>query len=163
MLTLAERLFDGSQQVVNALAALCGNLHALIRPNERNDVRVALIRLVVHHYARNILCTELRDNFIHSLCMNLPVLIRNIHDMQQQIGIRQFLKRGLERRYEMMRQLANKAYGIGQEDFLRVRNAFFTRGRVECIEQTVVCLDARTGQGVQQCGLARVRVADNGN
>ena len=77
--------------------------------------------------------------------------------------IRQFLKRGLERRYEMMRQLANKAYGIGQEDFLRVRNAFFTRGRVECIEQTVVCLDARTGQGVQQCGLARVRVADNGN
>ena len=95
--------------------------------------------------------------------MNLPVFVRNVHDVQQQIGIRQLLKRGLERRYKMMRQLADEAYGIGQEDFLRVRNALFARSRIECIEQTVVCLDARTGQGVQQRGLARVRVADNGN
>ena len=163
MLALAERLFDGSQQVVNALAALCGNLHALIRSNERNDLRVALIRLVVHHYTRNILCAELCHNLIHSLCMNLPVFVRNVHNVQQQIGIRQLLERGLERRYEMMRQLADEAYGIGQKDFLRVRNALFARSRVECIEQTVVRLDARTGQGVQQRGLARVRVADNSN
>ena len=163
MLALAERLFDGSQQVVNALAALCGNLHALIRPDERDNIRIALIRLVVHHHARNILCAELCHNLIHSLCMNLPIFVRNVHDMQQQIGIRQLLERCLERRYEMMRQLADEAYGIGQKDFLRIRNAFFTRGRVERIEQTVIRLDARTGQGVQQRGLARIRVADNGN
>ena len=163
MLTLAERLFDGSQQVVNALAALCGNLHTLIRSNERNDIRIALVGFVVHHHARDVLCAELCHNLIHSLCMDLPVFIRNVHNVQQQIGIRQLLERGLERRYEMMRQLANKAYGIGQEDFLRVRNALFARSRVECIEQTVVRLDARTGQGVQQCGLARVRIADNSN
>ena len=134
MLALAERLFDGSQQVVNALAALCGNLHALIRPNERNDIRIALIRLVVHHHARNILCAELCHNLIHSLCMNLPVFVRNVHNVQQQIGIRQLLERCLKRRYEMMRQLADEAYGIGQKDFLRIRNAFFTCGRVERIE-----------------------------
>ena len=37
---------------------------------------------------------------------------------------------------------------------------FFARSRVECIEQTVVRLDARTGQGVQQRGLARIRAPD---
>ena len=63
----------------------------------------------------------------------------------------------------MMRQLADKAYGVGQKDFLRVRNALFARGRVERVKQSVVRLDARAGQGVEQRGLARVRVADNGD
>ena len=70
--------------------------------------------------------------------MNLPIFVRNVHNMQQQIGIRQLLERCLKRRYEMMRQLADKAYGVGQEYLLCVRNALFARGRVERIEQAFV-------------------------
>ena len=65
--------------------------------------------------------------------------------------------------FRSMRQLADKAYGVGQENFLRVGNALFARGRVERIEQAVIRLDARAGQRVEQRRLARVRVADDGD
>ena len=62
-----------------------------------------------------------------------------------------------------MRQLADKAYGVGQENFLRVGNALFSGSRVERIEQTVIRLDTGAGQRVEQRRLARVRVADDGD
>ena len=163
VLSLAERLLDGGEQGVHALPGLCRDLNALVRAEERDDVRIALIRLVVDHEARNILRAELRDDLVDRFRLHLPVLVGNIHDVQQQVGIGKLLERRLERRDQMMRQLADKAYRVGQENFLRVRNALFARGRVERIEQAVIRLDTGAGQRVQERTLARVRVADDGD
>ena len=83
--------------------------------------------------------------------------------MQQQVGVGKLLEGRLERRDQMMRQLADKAYRVGQQDLLRVGNALFSGSRVERIEQTVIRLDTGAGQRVEQRRLARVRVADDGD
>ena len=62
-----------------------------------------------------------------------------------------------------MRQLADKANRIAQQDLLRIRNALFARGRVERVKQTIVRFDARAGQLIEQRGLACIGVAHNGN
>ena len=81
--------------------------------------------------------------------------------MQQQVGIAEFFQRCFECADQMVRQLADKADRVAEQDFLGVRDALFTRGRVQGIKQAVVGRDTGVGQQVEQRRFARIGVADN--
>ena len=83
--------------------------------------------------------------------------------MQQQIGVLQFLQRGLERLHQLMGQFADKPHRIGDHHIQRIADRQQAGGSVQRIEQPVVGGDTRAGDGVEQRGLARVGVAHDGH
>ena len=73
------------------------------------------------------------------------------------------LKRGFERLHQMVRQTADKSYGIDEQQTPSVGKLYSPGGRVEGGEQLILREDVRTGQQVQQRGFPRVGVAYDGS
>ena len=73
------------------------------------------IQLVEDQNLRHIVSPDFRQNFLNLLYLFRETWVGRIHDMQQQIGIDGFLQRGLEGIDQTVRQVADKAHGIGQE------------------------------------------------
>ena len=83
--------------------------------------------------------------------------------MQQQIGVLQFLQRGLEGLDQLMGQLADKSHRVGDDYIQRIADGQQPRGGVQRVEKSVVGRYVRAGDGVEQCGLARVGIAHDGH
>ena len=83
--------------------------------------------------------------------------------MQEHVGVLQLLQCGLEGLDEVGGQLADEADGVGDEGLLRLVELEAAGGRVEGVEQAVVCGDIGACEGVQQRGFAGVGVADDGD
>ena len=86
----------------------------------------------------------------------------DIDDVYQEIGHDDFLERRFERVHEVVREPANEAHRIGDEQLLVAPEYKLTRRRIEGRKQLVGGEDLRAGQRVEQGGLARVGVADDG-
>ena len=81
---------------------------------------IAPVRLVVDHHTWDLPCAQLTDDLLDRCCLRLPEGVGNIHHVQQKVGVLELLKRCLERRHQMVRQLADKTDRVRQKDFLRV-------------------------------------------
>jgi len=65
-----------------------------------------------------------------------------VDHVQQQVGLRHLFERGLERLDQMMRQVADEADGVGDDDIGVARQRQPSHGRVERREQLVGGVDA---------------------
>ena len=83
--------------------------------------------------------------------------------MQQEVGFLHLLECRAEGLNERVRQLLDETDGVGQEDFLLLGQDEVARRRVECREELVLGKDFRAREPVQECRLARVGVADEGD
>ena len=152
---------DGAQQLVEPLAGPGAEVHRALAV--RADIAVEQVGLVVHADAGDALRAEVVDELIHHLCLRDPLGVGNVDDVQQKVGILQLLKRRLEGVDELMRQLADEADRVGDDDIERVGDGQQPGGGVERIEQAVIRRNIRAGEGVEQRRFARVRIADDGN
>jgi len=98
-----------------------------------------------------------RDSLLRSFRM------RDVDDMQEQVGIEDLLECRPERCDQGGRQFVDEADRIGEERDLAVWQFETSGRRVECREQFVFCENGRTGQGVQECRLPRIRIAHERN
>ena len=71
------------------------------------------------------------QNRIDSRDLLRRLRVAGVHDMDQQVGLRHFLQRGLEGLDQPVRQLADEADGICQEQILVGRQAQPARGGVQ--------------------------------
>ena len=110
-----------------------------------------------------MLRAELFDELVHDLRLLEPVRVGNVDDVQQKVGVFEFLERCLEGLDQLVRQLADKADRVGDHDIQRVGHREKARRRVQRVKQAVIRGNARAGQRVQKRRLARVRVADDGD
>ena len=105
---------DGAQQLVKPLAGPGAEVHRALAV--RADIAVEQVGLVVHTDAGDALRAEVVDELIHHLCLRDPLRVGNVDDVQQKVGILQLLKRRLEGVDELMRQLADEADRVGDDD-----------------------------------------------
>ena len=83
-----------------------------------------------------------------------------VHDFEDAVGVRGDPERALESLDEVVWQLADKAYRIGENDVFPVE-VKFACGAVEGCEELVFHVHVGPSQTVCERGLACVRVADN--
>src|SRR5680860_1596490 len=85
--------------------------------------------------------------------------MRGVDHVQQQVGVQRLLERALERLDQLRGQLLHETDRVRHHGASAVGQLQPTSGGVERREQLVGDQGARTGQAVQQRGLARVGVA----
>ena len=85
-----------------------------------------------------------------------------IGDVHDDVRLRGLLQGRAECLHEMVGQLADEAYCVGQQDLLPVGHPRDAGRGVQGVEQPVHRAHARPGEGVEQRGFSRVRIADQG-
>ena len=83
--------------------------------------------------------------------------------MQQQAGTPGFLQGGAKCRDQFMGKAADETDGVGQYQALTTIQVQAPQGRIQRREQAIRGADARTGQSIEERGLTRVRIANQGN
>lgn len=86
----------------------------------------------------------------------------DVEDVYQEIRYNGFLERGFEGFDEAVREAADEAHGVGNEEFLVAAQEELAGGGVEGGEEFVLGEDVGAGEGVDEGGFAGVGVADNG-
>ncbi len=103
--------------------------------------------------------TDFTQDGLYSLDLFHNHLMRRIHDMQQQVGLHDLLEGGLERFDKVMRQLTDETDCIRHERGLVVGQLDLPGRGIQRGEKLVVHLHLRASEGVQQGGLARIRIS----
>ena len=85
---------------------------------------------------------------------------RGVDDVEQQVGLAGLFERGLERGDQRVRQVADEADRVGEQDLAAAPEPPLAGAGVERGEELVLDQDAGVGQGVHQGALAGVGVAD---
>ncbi len=86
----------------------------------RQDAEIG-VTLIKYPDARRVRRAELVDEPVNDLRLRLPLGVREVDHVQQHVGIRQLLERGLERLDEVRGQLADEADGVLERPDLRRR------------------------------------------
>ena len=100
---------------------------------------------------------------LHRLLLGDEVRIRGVHHLEQQIGAQHLLQRGAEGVDQVVGQLVDEAHRIGQDDLAVRLERDPPRGGIQGRERHVGHERVGIGQGVQERGLAGVRVAHQGH
>ena len=121
------------------------------------------IDLVVNPQLRHIGGFNFSQHFVHFV--NIVVAFRGgaIHHVHQQVGFSGFLQGCLKRFHQLVRQVTNKAYGVGQDHFTNWLHRQPTQGRVQCCKQLVGGVHLGAGKSIEQGRLAGVGVAHDGD
>ncbi len=80
-----------------------------------------------------------------------------VQDFNEKVGFGDFFQGGLERFDQLVRQFADEADGVGEQQVLASGQAEAADGGVQRGEELVLDQDARVGQGVEQAGFAGIR------
>src|SRR5690606_4056514 len=121
------------------------------------------VDLVVDLENRQLKGADLAQHQMHLLDIGSPLGIGGVDHMQQQIGLTGFLQRGTESLYQLVRQMADETYGIGQHDRAYIGQLDAAQGRIQGREQLIGGVHRRLGQPVEQGGFAGVGIADQGD
>ena len=110
------------------------------------------------------MCANFFQNPLHLFNLKRKIRVRCIYHVQQQIGIHRLLQSRLKGIYQAMRQVPYEAYRIRQRHRTRCRTQIqLPGGGVQGSKQLVCGIGTRFDQCVEQGGLARIRVADDGD
>ncbi len=120
------------------------------------------IHLVENHHHRFIAGLDFGKCLIDHLNLVFKSRMRDIHHMQQQVGLPHFVEGRFKGFYQPVREFADKADGIGKQERQVVDYHFAHRG-VEGGEKLVFGKHVRFAQQVHQGGFAHVGIADQGN
>ena len=97
---------------------------------------------------------------IHLLGLRAAHRGRRVDHVQEQIGVHGFFQRRTERCDQRMRQVADEADRVRDDDLARRRHPEAPRGGVEGREKLVCGERARVRQGIEQGRLAGIGIAD---
>ena len=109
---------------------------------------------------RLVAATEFPQHLVNGLDLRLGVRVARVHDVQQQPGLPGLFQRRLERGDQMVRQVADEADRVAEQDAAPLLDVPLAGARVERREELVLDVDAGPGQGVHERALAGVGVAD---
>ena len=119
------------------------------------------IDLVQHADLRHVGRADLLEHRVDGRDLVVALVRRAVDHVQDQVGVGGLGQRRPERGDEVVRQVADEAHGVGEDDRRRVRHVDLAQRRVERREQLVGGERRGAGQAVEQRRLARVRVADD--
>ena len=125
---------------------------------KRNGVRH--IAFVVDHQLGDALAVKAAQNLIGHGQLLGGLGIARIGHLDDDVGERRFLQRGFERLDQMVRQPADKADRIHQNNLQTAGQHQLAGGGVQRGKQHVGLKDLLAAQGVQQAGFAHIGVAD---
>ena len=106
---------------------------------------------------------ELGEQALHRRHLVLDPGVARVHDVDQQIGFGQLLQRGLERGHQLMRELADEADGVGEDERGVAGRADQPCRRIQRDEEPIRGDPPGSRQLIEQGGLAGVGVADEGD
>ena len=114
---------------------------------------------------RDLVEVELGEHLVRGLDVLVLRVVARVDDVEEQIGVGRLLERRAERGEEILRQIADEADGVGDDDLAIAvpgpADLEVARARVERGEELVLGEDLRAGERVEQRALAGVRVADD--
>ena len=88
---------------------------------------------------------DFMECFVDNLDLFLESRVRDVHDMQEQIGFTHFIEGGFERLDEVGRQFAYKSHRVGEQERQIVDDNFSDSG-IESGEKFVFCKNFRFAQ-----------------
>jgi len=118
------------------------------------------VQLVEHVCHLGGVDVEGAQDLVHDLHVLLPVVVRGIDHVEQDVGVGGLLEGGAEARHQMVGQLADEPDGVHQPHAAAAVQRRLTRERVERREQPVLDERLLAGERGEQARLAGVGVAD---
>lgn len=153
------------QQQRNALSAAGANGDAmgilLKKASEHIPTAVELINFVEDHQCRFAFSADFFEDGINRFDLFLRLRMADIDDVEEEIGLDDFLERRLESFDEPMRQFANEPDRVGEQHILVGGEAQSTGRGIERGEQFILGQDLGPGERVEQSGFAGVRISDD--
>ncbi len=111
------------------------------------------VDFVEHDQPINRVESELSQKFLRRADVIVVHGIARVDDVQDQIGVRDLLEGGAERREEVLGQIADEADGVRDDDLPLFWKAKPSRARVEGREELVFREAVRPGERVEQRAL----------
>ncbi len=105
---------------------------------------------------------ELADDGVDGVDLLLEIGVAEVNDVDEEVRLVDFLEGGLERLDDGVRELADEADCVGEEDFLVIWEEELAGGGVERGEKLIGGEDAGAGEEIEESGLAGVCVANEG-
>ena len=127
------------------------------------DTRLKIIQHVdfIHdQQRRDLISFDFREHRINCVNIFLHAHIGRINDMQQQRRLARLLERRFKRGHQIVRQVANKAYGIRQDGFADIRDINPAQRWIQSGEQLVRSIVLGFGYLVEQRGFTGVGITD---
>ena len=156
-------LAQPAAQRIDAGAGLCAQGKAGNRTmaiEAQTGLVAALVDLVEDHQLGHVGRTDFGNHVIDGFDLAVAVGRAGIDHVQQHIGLGRFFQRGLEGLHQPVRQVADEAHRVGQDD-VGPRPQMQPPGeRIERGKELVGRQRPRTGEAIEQRGLAGVGVAD---
>ena len=160
---IAQGLPHGRFESVEPLLAggADGDRFSMVSPQHVQIGSVGhLVGLVQHEQGRVVFEAKLGEHGLDGLDLALGLGARCINDVQKQVGLTSLLERGLERRDQGVRQVADETNRIREQPAAAAAEPPPPGARVQCREQLVLDQHAGLGEGVHERALARVGITD---
>ena len=160
---------DPGPQIIEPCAGQGRDLDAGPRPEggpRASSVSVAPhhpVDLVVHQERVPVRDAEGFEHAPHRLHLEIAVRVREVHDVEQQIGLHRLFQGGAEGGEEMMGQALDETHGVGEEHRASPVEIHRAGGRIEGGEEAVLDEDLRARERPHQSGLAGVGVSHEGD
>ena len=132
------------------LALLCTPLHS------------NLVYFIVNHDDGFVGGVDVGEGFVDGVDLRLVVGVRDVDDMEEEVGFGDFVEGGFEGFNELRGELADEAYGVGEEEG-EIADDDLADGGVEGGEEFVFCEYVGFGEEVEDGAFADVGVADEGH
>ncbi len=127
------------------------------------EVNVGDITLIVDIDRRLVRRAEVFQQIFRDLELTHRLRVARIDQDKDYVRVSRLVERRLERLYQVMRKIANKADRVGQQYIDSARQSELPRRRVKRREELVLCENPGVCQAVQQGRFSRVRVTDDCN
>ena len=118
--------------------------------------------LVEHDEAWGVAHVEVAKDAFHRLDVVVHVRAAGVHDVQQQVGVVQFVQGRTKRGHQIGGQIPHEADRIGNDHLEIAGKTQPPARRVKGGKHAIFNQHLAVGEGVQQCGLAGVGVAHDG-
>ena len=122
----------------------------------------ALIAFIINIYDRLVARTQLLYQLFRHCKLRIRLRVGSVRQYHYCVGMADLFKGTPESLYQVVRQIADKAYRISHQHLFSRRKHKLARCRVECGKKLVLREDARIRQPVEQCGFARIGITRYG-
>ena len=161
--SIAQQIGNGLAKSLGAVPGGGGNGHGVAKAVGKADGLVAAafeIRLVEDGENGLVVRAQFAQDGLHGGDLLVHARLGGVDDVQKQIGFVHFFQSGFEGFHEVVGELADEAYGIGQQAGLAIGKLQLAGGGIQGGKQLIVGEHAGVRQTVQESGLSGVGIAD---
>ena len=121
------------------------------------------IGLVQYSYDWFVVYFQFFQNFFHGGNLVFKLAVAGINHMHKYIRFEQFVQCRPKSGEQFVRQIADKAYRIGNNCFGILRKAQPGAFCIQCGKEFVFNQNGAFGESIEECGFAGIGIADDGN